>query len=146
MWKRLATVGLSIVTLIGCAGSETLNTTPSAEQQQAMQTPDGTVRLYYELVQREAYTEVAPLLTPTFRDQLVREGNGRLSGFYTAGARYSGALDGYTIDGQRPLGPALAEVDVTVRFANRTQRGDPSTVTLEKTEAGWQIAGLRNRS
>lgn len=146
MWKRMITVGISVLTLLGCSlGGETLATEPTAEQRAAMQTPDGTVELYYNLLQQEQYTAVAPLLTDAFRDQLIKEGNGRLSGFYKAGARYSGALESFTIEQPRTLSADRAEVDVTVRYANRTRGGDPSTVELTKSASGWQIARIRNR-
>jgi hypothetical protein len=143
MWKRLAVLGLSALTLLGCGSGQAL-TEPTPDQLQAMQTPDGTVRLYADLLKGEQYAQVGPLLTADFRSALS-EGVSSLVAHYESTTRYSGPLTSYTIEETRSLTPTSAEVDTIEQTEHGPRSGDQLTYVLTKSDLGWQIADVRVR-
>lgn len=114
--------------------------TPNAQQQAAMQDPEQTVRLMYDLEQQERYDEIEPLLTPERRSTIISE-RGSVAANYAAANRNLGKLRSYTIQDTRESGDT-AEVDIeTIYPATSFQ----STVGLVKGPLGWQVRSVRNR-
>lgn len=156
--QRLVLLSIFVL-LIGCgnqaASSESVaaETTTSPEstatgggnetavQSMDLTEPKQVVDTFAGHIKNQQYANVEPLMTDFLRDTFVKGAGSVEAGFRTGDER-DGKLVSYEITDARGVNNDTAEVDITLVSERRTTE---STIDLLKTNAGWQIAGIRDR-
>lgn len=114
---------------------------PDAAQREAMNDPKQVVTTFADLVQKERYAEVEPLMTDFLRQAFV-QGAGSVEAGFRAGEPDNGKLVSYTIGDVRSPETNTAEVDIDWTFE---QRQTKSTIMLMQEQGGWKVANITDR-
>lgn len=114
---------------------------PDAAQREAMNDPKQVVTIFADLVQKERYAEVEPLMTDFLRQAFV-QGAGSVEAGFRAGEPDNGKLVSYTIGDARSPDANTAEIDIDWTFE---QRQTKSTILLMQEQGSWKVANIKDR-